>query len=122
MVRRIFERVIWVAAVTIIAIVLAGSITFSHIQSLGEATAWLDRSERVRFSLQRTLSTVQNAESAVRAYYITHEDAFLSPHTQARAQLDTDLHTLASQLSDSPAQLARLRNLDHLTHARLDAL
>jgi PAS domain S-box-containing protein len=122
MVRRIFERVSWVAAVTIFAIVLAGSITYMHIESLGQAASRLDGSQHVRFSLQRTLSIVQDAESAVRGYYITGEAAFLTPYSQARAQLDNELQPLRSLLANEPEQLSRLRSLDHLAHARLDTL
>jgi PAS domain S-box-containing protein len=120
--RIFFERVIWVGAVAIIAIVLAGVSEYSRVQSLSEATTSVDHSERVRFSLQRVLSTVQDAESAVRGYFISHEESFLTPYTRARIQLDGELRSLASLLTDGRGQLARLRDLGRLAHARLDLL
>src|SRR5882724_6378349 len=122
MIRQVFERVIWVGVVAIVAIVLAGAITYSRVQLLSEAAGWVDRTERVRFSLQRILSTLQDAESAARGYLISHEDVFLAPYTGARAQLDAELRALTPLLADRPEQLARAQELGQLAHARLDHL
>ena len=82
----------------------------------------VSRSERVRYALERTLSTVQDAESAVRGYYITHEEPFLEPYSHARPELDSNLQSLTQLLADSPTQLSRFRELDRLARARLDRL
>jgi PAS domain S-box-containing protein len=108
--------------VTIAAIAIAGTITYTRVQMLSDASAYVSRSERVRYALQRTLSTVQDAESAVRGYLITHEDPFLEPYVGARAELDSNLQSLTQLLADSPTQLARFRELDRLARARLDRL
>src|SRR5579871_1675967 len=118
----IAERVIYVGLIAIVAITGAGAITFESVQSLSDASWWVNRTEGVRFSLQRTLSTMQDAESAVRGYFITHEEPFLEPYNHARANLDSNLKTLTDLLADSPAQLERARELDHLARARLDRL
>ena len=122
MIRRIFERVIWVGVIAIVAIVIAGAITYSRVQLLSETAGWVDRSESVRFSLQRILSTVQDAESGARGYLISHEDAFLAPYASARMQLDTELRALTSLLAERPDQMARAKELARLAHARLDRL
>src|SRR5882724_3554170 len=122
MVRRISERVIGVGIAAIAAIVVAGIITYTRIELLSDAAGWVNRTERVRYALQRTLSTVQDAESAVRGYLITHEDPFLEPYTRAHADLDSNLLALTALLADSPAQLMRARELDRLARARLDRL
>jgi len=108
--------------VAIAAIVVAGFITYTRLQLLSDAAGWVSRTEGVRYALQRTLSTVQDAESAVRGYLITHEDPFLEPYTHARAELDSNLLALTALLADSPAQLMRARELDRLARARLDRL
>jgi CHASE3 domain sensor protein len=122
MIRRIFERVIWVGVVAIVAILIAGAITYSRVQLLSDAAAWVNRTERVRFSLQRILSTLQDAESAARGYLISREDAFLEPYTGARVQLDAELRSLTSLLTERPDQLARAGELARRAHARLDHL
>jgi PAS domain S-box-containing protein len=104
------------------AIGIAGAITFARVQVLSNATGWVNHTERVRFALLRTLSTLQDAESATRGYLITHEEAFLEPYTRARPQLDADLRSLTALVADSPTQLARARDLDRLAHVRLARL
>jgi PAS domain S-box-containing protein len=118
----ISERVIWVGLAAIAAISIAGAITYSRIQLLGDAAGWVNHSERVRYSLQQTLSVVQDAESSVRGYLITHEDSFLEPYTHARAELDSTLKSLPALLADSPAQIQRASELNHLARARLVGL
>jgi CHASE3 domain sensor protein len=112
MVRRISERVIWVGAVAIVAILVAGSLTYSRVRLLSDATGWISRTEQVRYTLQRILGTLQNAESSVRGYLITREDPFLAPYIGVRAALETDLRSLTSLLAEDPAQQARARELE----------
>jgi PAS domain S-box-containing protein len=109
-------------AATIAAIAIAGTVTYTRVQMLSDASGYVSRSERVRYALQRTLSTVQDAESAVRGYLITHEEPFLEPYTHARPELDSNLQSLTQLLLDSPSQLTRFRELDRLARARLDRL
>ncbi len=116
------ERVIWVALAAIASISIAGAITYTRVQLLSDAAGWVNHTERVRYSLQRTLSTVQDAESAVRGYLITHEEPFLEPYTHARAELDSNLKSLTALLAENPVQLTRARELDRLARARLDRL
>jgi PAS domain S-box-containing protein len=119
---RISERVIAVGAAMVAAIAIAGTITYTRVQLLSDASGYVARSERVRYSLQRTLSTVQDAESAVRGFFITHEEPFLEPYSHARPELDSNLQSLTRLLADSPTQVARFRELDRLARARLDRL
>ena len=113
---------IGVGMATIAAIAIVGTITYTRVRLLSDAAGYVSRSERVRYALQRTLSTVQDAESAVRGYYITHEDPFLEPYIGARTELDSNLQSLTELLADTPTQLERFRELDHLARARLDRL
>jgi PAS domain S-box-containing protein len=119
---RITEHVIAVGVATIAAIAIAGTVTYTRVQMLSDASGYVSRSERVRYALQRTLSTVQDAESAVRGFLITHEEPFLEPYSHARPELDSNLQSLTQLLADSPSQLTRFRELDRLARARLDRL
>src|SRR6201996_5452655 len=115
---RISEHVIAVGMATIAALAIAGTVTYTRVQMLSDASGYVSRSERVRYALQRTLSTVQDAESSVRGYFITHEEPFLEPYTRAPAELDSNLHSLTQLLADSPIQVERFRELDRLARAR----
>jgi PAS domain S-box-containing protein len=116
------ERVVWVGLAAIAGIGFAGAITYSRVQLLSDSAGWVNHSEHVRFSLQRILSIVQDAESAVRGYLLTHEEPFLEPYTHARADLDSNLKTLTALLADSPVQIKRSRELDQLARERLERL
>src|ERR1700750_2470561 len=107
---RISERVLAVGAVAIVAIAIAGTVTYTRVQMLSNASGYVSRSERVRYALQRTLSTVQDAESAVRGYLLTHEEPFLEPYTRAPSELNANLQSLTQLLADTPVQLARFRD------------
>ncbi|MBS0416958.1 MAG: CHASE3 domain-containing protein [Proteobacteria bacterium] len=119
---RISQHVVTVGIVTIAAIAIAGALTYTRVELLSDASAYVNRSERVRYALQRTLSTVQDAESGVRGYLITHEDPFLEPFLRSRTELDSNLQALTGLLADNPSQLERFRDLDRLARARLDRL
>jgi PAS domain S-box-containing protein len=119
---RISEHVFAVGVATIAAIAIAGTVTYTRVQMLSDASRYVSRSERVRYALQRTLLTVQDAESAVRGYFITHEEPFLEPFNHARLDLDSNLRSLTQLLADNPEQLARFRELDRLARTRVDRL
>lgn len=121
MVRSISERVIWVGAVAIILIGLAGAITYTRVRLLIHAAELVDHGERVSGSLQRALLALLASESAVRAYLISHEEAFLGPYERGRLEFDAALSNLM-ELAESPAQLERIRELDRDGHERLSTL
>ena len=119
---RIAERVIWVGAAAILAIAAAGAVTYSRVQLLSEAAGWVDRTEHVRVDLQATLSALQDAESAVRGFVITHEGVFLQPLDDALPLLDVNLASLKGLVTDGPEEVGRVRSLDQLAHLRLARL
>src|SRR3569833_4636415 len=104
---RISEHVIGVGMAIIVAIASVGTITYTRVRLLSDAAGYVSRSERVRYALQRTLSTVQDAESAVRGYYITHEAPFLAPYIGARTELESNLQSLTALLAAPPPPLER---------------
>lgn len=111
-----------VGVAIIAAIAMAGTLTYTRVQLLSDASGYVNRTERVRYALQHTLLTVQDAESGVRGYVLTHEDPFLEPFLRAHIELDSNLQSLTRLLADSPIQLARFRDLDRLARTRLDRL
>jgi len=116
------DRMIWVGTAAILAIALAGWITFSKVEVLNEATGWVNHTERVRYNLQRVLTTLQDAESATRGFVITRDESFLETYSRARGQLQDDVDALYAQLSERGDQLERARTLERLALARLEIL
>jgi PAS domain S-box-containing protein len=120
MIHRVSERVMWAGAVAIALIGIAGAITYTRVQVLIEAAGWVSHSERVRYTLQHTLSTVLESESAVRGYYITHDEPFLEPYKVGRAEFDAALRSLTALVADNATQLERVQELDRAGHQLLD--
>jgi len=114
--------VVWVGTAAILAIALAGWITFSKVEVLNEATGWVNHTERVRYNLQRALTTLQDAESSTRGFVITRDESFLETYSRARGQLQDDFDSLESQLAERGDQLERARTLRRLSFSRLEIL
>jgi PAS domain S-box-containing protein len=113
---------IWVGSIAVVAIGIAGWITFARIELLNAATGWVHHTEQVRFTLQGILGSLQTMESATRGFVITRDEEILSPSIEARQHLEADLGSLMGLLVDNATQLARARELERLARARLDAL
>lgn len=113
---------IWVGSIAVVAIGIAGWITFARIELLNAATGWVHHTEQVRFTLQGVLASLQTMESATRGFVITRDEEILAPSIEARQHLEADLRSLMGLVVDNAAQLARARELEHLARARLDAL
>jgi len=113
---------IWVGSIAVVAIGIAGWITFARIELLNAATGWVHHTEKVRFTLQGVLASLQTMESGTRGFVITRDEEILRPSIEARQHLEADLHSLMGLVVDNPAQLARAREVEKLARARLDAL
>ncbi|HEX4676711.1 MAG TPA: CHASE3 domain-containing protein [Steroidobacteraceae bacterium] len=113
---------IWVGSIAVVAIGIAGWITFARIELLNAATGWVHHTEQVRFTLQGVLASLQTMESGTRGFVITRDEEILRPSIEARQHLEADLHSLMGLVVDNPAQLARAREVEKLARARLDAL
>ncbi len=122
MFRRISERVVWMGATAIVLIGIAGAITYTRVQLLIEAAGRVTDIQRVQYLLERALSSLQDAESSLRGYYISREEPFLDPYKGARGEFDQSVHALETFLADNPTQLERVRELDRAGHSRLDRL
>ena len=113
---------IWVASIAVIAIAMAGWITFTRIQILNAAAGWVHHTEQVRFALQGILSSLQGVESATRGFVITRDENILQPSAPAQEQLESNLSSLRRLVADNAIQLARASELERLARSRLDTL
>ncbi len=120
--RRASERVIWVGAIAIVLIAIAGAITYTRVQLLTEAAGRVNDTERAQYFLTLALSSLQDAESATRGYYISGEEPFLQPYASARPEFEAAIRALIALLADNPTQLERVHELDRAGHERLDRL
>jgi CHASE3 domain sensor protein len=92
---------IWVGSIAVVAIGIAGWITFARIELLNAATGWVHHTEQVRFTLQGVLANLQTVESATRGFVITRDEEIFRPSLEARQRLEADLRSLMGLVADT---------------------
>lgn len=107
---------------TVILIVVSAAVIWNGFERSKEANQSVDHTYRVLISSERFLSTVREAESALRAYIITKNRAYLAPY-ETDLQLQADILSELERLTaDNPQQLANLQVIRTLTAERLEVL
>jgi len=113
-----------VATIALSFLLLLGStgLTF-HVSRQGVAAdAAVAHTLEVQSELTATLLTLSGAESGLRGYLLTDDEAFLEPHREARALLPEHLATLRRLVADNPAQLDSVETFAPLIEQRMTAI
>jgi PAS domain S-box-containing protein len=97
---------ILVVALPVIALLLAMVVFYQFEQQLQRAQAAVERTFEVRSSLRRVLVNMVDAETGIRGYLLTRQEAFLAPYQAARQGLPPEFQVL--EQTSSPEQSARL--------------
>lgn len=118
MVQRIPERTVWIGAAAIVLIAAAGAISYTRVQLLTQAVERVDDTRRMQNSLEQALSNLLQAESAVRGFYTTREEAFLQPLKPAHAEFEAAMHTLVELSAGNPEQLEEIAQLERAGEQR----
>ncbi|MEJ1965283.1 MAG: PAS domain S-box protein [Gammaproteobacteria bacterium] len=111
-----------IGAIAFGAIAVAGWVTVSKIETLTGAAGWVRHSEQVRLALERSFSTLKDAETGTRGYIVTRDQIVLVPYFEAMKRLDSELDVLTSLVADDPQRQAQARELKRLMRARLAPL
>jgi signal transduction histidine kinase len=85
-------------------------------------TTWLLHTQDVEFALQRLLSAVQDAETGVRGYVITHDEAFLEPFQRGEKLVSTEFATASNLTADNSARQQSLSELKPIIEQRISEL
>lgn len=110
-----------VATLALSFLLLLGSagLTF-HVSRQGvDADALVVHTMEVQRALNATLLTIGGAESGLRGFLLTGNEAFLKPYQDAGKQLPEHLATLRKLVVDSPSQLANVEAVAPLIEQRL---
>ena len=109
----LFPRRLFVALVVAISLLVAlGAYAFYNLRQQAEAADWVSHTYRVVSCLQGVFSSVQDAESAQRAFVISGNETYLVPCNNALRALPAELDDLGGLVRDNPHQqrsLSRLR-------------
>ena len=106
-----------------IVILIVNGISLSHnLDSLKGANALIKRTLYVTDRLQHLNLLLTDAESSIRAYFISGADAYLGPSKMLAAEADSEFSELQSLLFDSPSQLKNLAHLRTLVQRKIAIL
>ncbi|MDQ2889438.1 MAG: CHASE3 domain-containing protein [Gemmatimonadota bacterium] len=102
-----------------LVILLVGVASLYALRESANAAAAVQHTELVHVQLERTLTTILNAETGQRGYLLTHDTAYLQPYVSARTDAQGELAALRQLTTDNQLQQRRIDSLDLATDAKL---
>src|SRR4051812_24611061 len=115
-------RVPQAAVAAALSIAVAGAVTFHTVRTLGDTMGWVAHTHEVIASVDAMLGSVTTAESATRAYMLTHDERLLAEFAPARDESLERFRQLQQLTRDNPAQQERLHTLSALLAERFELL
>ncbi|MBL8955380.1 MAG: CHASE3 domain-containing protein, partial [Myxococcaceae bacterium] len=107
-----------VAAVTAVLAAL-GLASVQNAREQAASALWVAHTHRVIESLQRIVSSVAEAESALRGYSIARDETFLVEIDPACREATDAVAQARERVADDPGQLERLAVVDQAVRERL---
>ncbi|MEO7217440.1 MAG: CHASE3 domain-containing protein [Gemmatimonadaceae bacterium] len=102
-----------------LVILLVGAASLYALFESAKASDAVQHSEEVRSQLERTLTTVVNAETGHRGYLLTHDSAYLRPYIPAREDVEHQLASIRALTAGNLPQQRRIDSLSLVTDAKL---
>jgi signal transduction histidine kinase/DNA-binding response OmpR family regulator/CHASE3 domain sensor protein len=91
--------------------VLSALVFVGIIAYLINVLSWVEHSERVIGRANEVSRMSADMEASMRGYLLSGDKEFLSPYSEARPKLETELNALARMVDDNFAQLDRIRRV-----------
>ena len=101
--------------------VVGAGIGFQNTKQLQTVGDWHAHTHQVKELIEDLHSAMSDAETGMRGFLLTGEDAYLEPYSAALARIPENFHELRTLTADNAAQQARLTDLDVLIHASLQS-
>lgn len=103
-------------------IVLFGAVNVrQHFREVDDAS-WVTRTHEVKTQIALLLADLLDAETGMRGYLITGDDAFLAPYRAGTQRVAATLNTLRNLTADSPEQQQHLNHLEPVLKQRMERL
>ena len=99
-----------------------GAYSFFNLRRQSEAADWVTHTYQVVSGLQGIFSSVQDTESAQRAFVVSGNESYLEPCNHALRALPVQLDTVGRMTRDNPRQQALLNKLRQDIDARLSVV
>ena len=106
-----------------LAWLLVVAIAFYVVQRENETAAfWVRHTQEVRGEIQSVHTHVEEAETGVLAYLLTHDRVWLAPYHRAEQSLPAILDRLLAMVGDNSEQAARVRRVKALVTVQMQGL
>jgi signal transduction histidine kinase/CheY-like chemotaxis protein len=100
----------------LLLLLVGGALTYRATAEFSDSAEWVAHTQQARGALSRVYGDIADAEASQRNFLITGQDRQLDHFTRASGGVLDQLEALERLLSDNPAQLRNLAQLDELTH------
>ena len=117
--RPLLQQVTIGLGVGLILLVANAVISYHNTRKIIENEQWVSHTHQVLTELEKTLSTIKDAETGQRGYLLTGKEKYLEPYQTAIAHINEQLGTLRRLTADNPQQQARIQELEKLIDVRL---
>lgn len=107
---------------TLAILVINAVVTYGNILKVIDHSYWVSHTNEVLASLERTLSTLINAETGQRGYIITGKENYLEPYNAAFYNIDDYVQQVKKLTADNPNQQQRIIVLEPKIVSRLNYL
>lgn len=86
----------------------------TNFKLLQETTEWVEHTHKVLESAELVLAYAVNMETGMRGYLLAGEKDFLEPYNKGKKSFFKDINVLRETVSDNPAQVKRLNEIEKL--------
>jgi len=101
-------------AVPLVIIFIITVIVYSSVNKLLEADRWVDHTREVITEGKSLLSSMVDMEAGMRGFLVAGRGEVLGPYDAGQKSFGSTIRTLRSTVSDNPAQVRRLDDIDVL--------
>ncbi|WP_169727226.1 response regulator [Aliagarivorans marinus] len=101
-------------AIPVLLMLLVSVSAYQNTQSMVEDNHWVAHTHKTIARAQELLSLVVDMETGKRGYLLTGNEDFLEPFHASLSVWEQKLAALSNQVSDNPAQVARLATIGEL--------
>lgn len=97
-------------------------LAYRSVQTLTDSEYWVAHTWQVINAVERVLGSLKDAETGMRGYVLTGDNAYLAPYGLAKADLPTELNKLQDLSADNPQQQARITEMRAVIDQRMQTL
>ncbi|MBF0288926.1 MAG: CHASE3 domain-containing protein [SAR324 cluster bacterium] len=102
---------------TLVLMVLVSVMVFNDVKNLITIFGWVNHTYKVMEKGNKMTMAMVNMETGMRGFLVAGQEGFLEPYKGGRKDFDKIIEDLKQTVSDNPAQVSRLENIDQLAQA-----